>query len=88
MAGPKYKRVLLKLSGEAFCSEGGRGLEIDPIDSIFQAAVFGYTGDGTVDLALFNTLLTNQVGAIGNGSVGTVSINVTSFRRLRSSMPR
>ena len=34
MAGPKYKRVLLKLSGEAFCSEGGRGLEIDPIDSI------------------------------------------------------
>ena len=29
MAAPKYKRVLLKLSGEAFCREGGHGLDID-----------------------------------------------------------
>jgi uridylate kinase len=32
--GPKYKRVLLKISGEAFCKEGGTGLDTDEIRSI------------------------------------------------------
>jgi uridylate kinase len=31
---PKYKRVLLKISGEAFCKEGANGLDIDEIQSI------------------------------------------------------
>lgn len=30
----KYKRVLLKLSGESFCKPGGFGIEADPIESI------------------------------------------------------
>ena len=29
MPAPKYKRVLLKISGEAFCKEGARGIDID-----------------------------------------------------------
>jgi uridylate kinase len=31
---PKYKRVLLKISGEAFCKEGQSGIDIDEIRSI------------------------------------------------------
>ncbi len=31
---PKYKRVLLKISGEAFCKEGARGIDIDEVQSI------------------------------------------------------
>ena len=31
---PKYKRVLLKISGEAFCKEGEHGLDIDEVQSI------------------------------------------------------
>ncbi len=34
MPGPKYKRVLLKISGEAFCQEGARGIDIDEVQSI------------------------------------------------------
>ena len=34
MAAPKYKRVLLKLSGEAFCKEGARGIDIDEALSV------------------------------------------------------
>jgi uridylate kinase len=34
MPAPKYKRVLLKLSGEAFCKEGARGIDIDEVRSI------------------------------------------------------
>lgn len=30
----RYKRVLLKLSGESFCKPGGFGIEADPIESI------------------------------------------------------
>lgn len=33
-ARPYYKRVLLKLSGEAFCKASGRGLDIDEIQTI------------------------------------------------------
>lgn len=33
-AKPYYKRVLLKLSGEAFCKASGRGLDIDEIQTI------------------------------------------------------
>ena len=32
----KYKRVLLKLSGETFCQPGGFGIEADPIESIAE----------------------------------------------------
>jgi len=34
MPGPKYKRVLLKISGEAFCKEGAHGIDIDEVQSI------------------------------------------------------
>jgi uridylate kinase len=34
MPEPKYKRVLLKISGEAFCKEGGQGIDIDEVRSI------------------------------------------------------
>jgi len=34
MAELKYKRILLKLSGESFCSPGGFGIEAEPIESI------------------------------------------------------
>ncbi len=36
MAEPKYKRILLKLSGESFCTPGGFGIEGDPINSIAE----------------------------------------------------
>src|SRR5262249_48789823 len=34
MPPPKYKRVLLKISGEAFCKEGHSGIDIDEVQSI------------------------------------------------------
>ncbi len=34
MPAPKYKRVLLKLSGEAFCKEGARGIDVDEALSV------------------------------------------------------
>ena len=34
MPEPKYKRVLLKISGEAFCKEGAQGIDIDEVRSI------------------------------------------------------
>lgn len=34
MPPPKYKRVLLKISGEAFCKEGHTGIDIDEVQSI------------------------------------------------------
>ncbi len=34
MDKPRYSRVLLKLSGEGFCREGGRGIEIDEVRSV------------------------------------------------------
>jgi uridylate kinase len=36
MSKVKYKRVLLKLSGESLCSPGGFGIEGDPIESIAE----------------------------------------------------
>lgn len=32
----KYNRILLKLSGESFCTPGGFGIEADPIESIAE----------------------------------------------------
>jgi len=34
MPAPKYRRVLLKISGEAFCKEGHNGIDIDEVQSI------------------------------------------------------
>ncbi len=34
MPAPKYRRVLLKISGEAFCKEGTPGIDIDEVKSI------------------------------------------------------
>ncbi|HEG42639.1 MAG TPA: UMP kinase [Phycisphaerales bacterium] len=34
MAKAKYKRVLLKLSGESFCKPGGFGIEAEPLEAI------------------------------------------------------
>lgn len=39
MADLKYKRVLLKLSGESFCSKGGFGIEAKPLESIAERIV-------------------------------------------------
>ena len=39
MSTPKYKRVLLKISGEAFCREGGLGIDIDESRSIARQIV-------------------------------------------------
>lgn len=36
MAKLKYKRILLKLSGESFCTPGGFGIEADPLRSIAE----------------------------------------------------
>jgi len=39
MSTPKYKRVLLKISGEAFCREGGHGIDIEESRSIARQIV-------------------------------------------------
>jgi uridylate kinase len=39
MSTPKYKRVLLKISGEAFCREGGHGIDIDEARSTARQIV-------------------------------------------------
>ena len=39
MAQIKYKRVLLKLSGESFCQPGGFGIEGEPLESIAKRIV-------------------------------------------------
>src|SRR6476659_7257823 len=36
---PKYKRVLLKISGEGFCHEGGFGIEADQLENIARQCV-------------------------------------------------
>lgn len=36
MSEIKYKRILLKLSGETFCEPGGFGIEGDPLESIAE----------------------------------------------------
>ena len=38
-ASPKYKRVLLKISGEGFCPEGGFGIEGDELNEIARECV-------------------------------------------------
>jgi uridylate kinase len=37
--GPVYKRVLLKISGEGFCHEGGFGIEADELEAIARQCV-------------------------------------------------
>ncbi len=37
--GPVYKRVLLKISGEGFCHEGGFGIEAGELDNIAKQCV-------------------------------------------------
>ena len=36
---PVYKRVLLKISGEGFCHEGGFGLEAEELESVARQCV-------------------------------------------------
>jgi uridylate kinase len=38
-APPRYKRVLLKISGEGFCHEGGFGIEADELEGIAHQCV-------------------------------------------------
>jgi uridylate kinase len=38
-ACPKYKRILLKISGEGFCHEGGSGIEADELNIIARQCV-------------------------------------------------
>src|SRR2546425_8240648 len=37
--GPKYKRVLLKISGEGFCPEGGFGIEGEELNTIARECI-------------------------------------------------
>ncbi len=37
MDAPKYKRVLLKISGEALAGDAGRGLDFDVISAVSDA---------------------------------------------------
>lgn len=39
MDKPRYSRVLLKLSGEGFCREGGRGIDIEEVRSVARQIV-------------------------------------------------
>jgi len=39
MPGPAYKRVLLKISGEGFCEEGGFGIDADELKNIAHQCV-------------------------------------------------
>lgn len=39
MSNPAYKRVLLKISGEGFCEEGGFGIEADQLNQIARECV-------------------------------------------------
>ena len=50
MAGPVYKRVLLKISGEGFCPEGGFGIEGDELNAIARELVD--VAKGGVELAV------------------------------------
>src|SRR5436189_6384321 len=38
-AGPAYKRILLKISGEGFCHEGGFGIEAEELENIANQCV-------------------------------------------------
>src|SRR5437870_867103 len=38
-APPVYKRVLLKISGEGFCHEGGSGVEVEELENIARQCV-------------------------------------------------
>src|SRR5262252_5950574 len=38
-AGPVYKRILLKISGEGFCEEGGFGIESNELNLIAKQCV-------------------------------------------------
>ncbi|HET6251719.1 MAG TPA: UMP kinase [Tepidisphaeraceae bacterium] len=38
-ASPRYKRILLKISGEGFCHEGGSGIEAPELDIIARQCV-------------------------------------------------
>src|SRR4026208_2302262 len=49
-AGPKYKRVLLKISGEGFCPEGGFGIEGEELNAIARELVD--VAKGGVELAV------------------------------------
>jgi len=58
---------------------------VDP--GIMPASLYGYAGygatdaggNGIVDDTVFNTLLSNQIGLVGDGRVGTTSVDVTAF---------
>jgi uridylate kinase len=50
MAGPVYKRVLLKISGESFCVEGGFGIEGEELNAIARELVD--VAKGGVELAV------------------------------------
>jgi uridylate kinase len=39
MTSPRYSRVLLKLSGEAFCKAGGRGLDVAEIETVASEVI-------------------------------------------------
>jgi uridylate kinase len=39
LSPPKYKRVLLKISGEGFCKEGGSGIDPDELENIARQCV-------------------------------------------------
>lgn len=93
---PKYKRVLLKISGEAFCKEGTTGLDIDEIQSIArqikEAAQIGtqiaiVVGGGNIirGAALAEAGHIHRATADQMGMLGTV-INALALREKLASL--
>ncbi len=52
MEGSPYKRVLLKISGEGFCAEGGHGIAADAVDKL--VAVFQDLRERPLEIAVVN----------------------------------
>ena len=50
--GPVYKRILLKISGEGFCHEGGFGIEASELENIARQLVYMAPAKGPVDVNL------------------------------------
>ena len=67
MEQPKYKRVLLKISGEALAGEASRGLDFNVIGQVCDVV------KRCVDMGV-------QVGVVGGGGLGDIAIRYGYYR--------
>ena len=78
MEKPVYKRVLLKISGEALSGEQGRGLDFDVMDCAVRggtaAAVMSAANECAVDLFLQEKLGFNSIFDIVSDAVGKIAL--------------